>query len=114
MPLVRLSQNELLRLILPAPESIVPYVHVGQIVDVNVTALHRTFTGKVTRFADKIQMSTRTMNTEVNVPNSNLTLVPGMYAEVTLVLLEHPLALTVPLDAVDGMGGASPRVFRVG
>ena len=71
---------------LPVPITAVPQVHVGQTVDVNVLTLDSTFPGKVTRFANDIQTSTRTMNTEVDVPNPKLTIVPGMYAEVRLHL----------------------------
>ena len=69
MPLVRLSQNGLLRLILPVPESAVPGVHVGQQVEVTVPSLNRIFPGKVARFAEKVQTATRTMETEVDVHN---------------------------------------------
>lgn len=112
MPVVRLSQNNLLRLILPVPESAVPSIHDGETVDVNVSALHRTFPGRVTRFADEVQKTTRTMDTEVDVPNPDLVLVPGMYADVTLCLQRSNNALTVPLDAVDETAG-SPEVFSV-
>ena len=71
MPVVRLSQNGLLRLHLPVPESAVPHVHLGEPVDVRVSALDRTFPGRVARFADKVDQSTRTMETEVDVPNPN-------------------------------------------
>ena len=101
MPVVRLSQNTLLRLILPVPESAVPTVHVGQPVDVRVPTLNRTFPGKVARFAGKLQLSTRTMDTEVDVPNSNLLLVPGMFAEVDLITNRHNDVLSVPVSAVD-------------
>jgi RND family efflux transporter MFP subunit len=112
MPVIRLSENNLLRLILPVPESAVPRVHNGEQVDVTVSALHRTFPGRVTRFADEVQKSTRTMDTEVDVPNPNLTLVPGMYADVKLCLQQSNNALTVPLDAIDDSSG-SPQVFAV-
>jgi RND family efflux transporter MFP subunit len=112
MPVVQLSQNNLLRLILPVPESAVSRVHVGETVDVRVSSLGRTFPGTVARFADKIQPATRTMDTEVDVPNPSLTLIPGMYAEVNLRVEEHNNALSVPLDAVD-RSGASPRVYAV-
>ena len=107
MPVVRLSQNNLLRLIVPVPESAVPNIHTGGSVEVNVPVLHRTFPGRVTRFADKIQMSTRTMDTEIDVPNPGLILVPGMYAEVNLQIEGRSNALAVPLDAVDGAGDAA-------
>lgn len=112
MPVVQLSQNSLLRLILPVPESAVSRVHVGQTVDVRVSSLGRTFPGRVARFAEKIQPSTRTMDTEVDVPNPTLTLIPGMYAEVDLRVEERDNALSVTLDAVD-RSGSSPRVYTV-
>jgi RND family efflux transporter MFP subunit len=112
MPVVQLSQNNLLRLILPVPESAASSVHIGQSVDVKVPSLGRTFPGRVARFAEKIQESTRTMDTEVDIPNPGLTLIPGMYAEVILRIGDRPNALAVPLDAVD-RSGASPRVFVV-
>src|ERR1051326_6601454 len=82
MPIVQLSQNNLLRLILPVPESAVPRVHIGEAVDVRVSSLGTTFPGRVARFAGKIQEPTRTMDTEVDVPNPSRTVIPGMYAEV--------------------------------
>ena len=101
MPVVRLSENSLLRLILPVPESAVPLVRVGQELTVRVPTLNRTFPGKVARFSDRVQLSTRTMETEVDVPNQGFTLIPGMYAEVDLTTESLNHALTVPVAAVD-------------
>jgi RND family efflux transporter MFP subunit len=112
MPIVQLSQNNLLRLILPVPESGVSHVHVGEAVDVRVTSLGRAFPGRVARFAEKIQPSTRTMDTEVDVPNPTLTLIPGMYAEVNLRTDERHNVLAIPLDAVD-RSGSGARVYTV-
>lgn len=112
MPVVRLSQNSLLRLILPVPESAVPTVHVGQPVEVKVPSLNRTFPGKVVRFADKLNLSTRTMDTEVDVPNPDLVLIPGMYATVNLTLQQRNDALAIPLTAIGG-SDQKPTVFLV-
>jgi RND family efflux transporter MFP subunit len=112
MPVVRVSQNNLLRLILPVPESSVSKVAIGRSVNVRVPTLSRTFTGRVTRFTDSLQLSTRTMDTEVDVPNPSLTLIPGMYAEVDLELQEHKNALALPPDAIDGTG-TNARVFVI-
>lgn len=112
MPLVRLSQNNLLRLILPVPESAVSDVHIGQRVEVQVPTLHRSFPGKVARYADKVKLSTRTMDTEVDVQNPSLVLIPGMYAEVHLQLAARKNVLSVPVAAVDNAGNQT-RVFRV-
>ena len=80
--LCHLSQNDLLRLVIPVPERAVADVPVGQTVAVTVSTLNRTFNGKVARISDQIDTSTRTMYTEVDVPNPSYQLVPGMYASV--------------------------------
>jgi multidrug efflux pump subunit AcrA (membrane-fusion protein) len=105
MPVVRLSENSLLRLILPVPESAVPTVHIGQQVEVRVATLNRSFPGKVARFVDKLSLATRTMDTEVDVPNPSLVLIPGMFAEVDLTLERHPSVVSIPVMAVDRDAG---------
>jgi RND family efflux transporter MFP subunit len=100
MPVVRLSQNDLLRLVIPVPESAVPRIHLGGSVQVRVQSLGKTFQGTVSRFADKVDTATRTMHTEVDVPNPRLELVPGMYAYVSVVLDQQPNALAVPVQAL--------------
>ena len=112
MPLVKLSQNDLLRLLIPVPESIVPLIHVGSPVEVEVGVLHRTFAGKVARFADKLDLATRTMQTEVDVPNPNYELVPGMYANASIILDQARGALAVPVQALNRLEG-KVTVFRV-
>ena len=101
MPVVRLSENDRLRLVIPVPESAVTRIHTGAPVAVAVQALHKTVNGKVARFADQLDTETRTMRVEVDVPNANLDLVPGMYADATLVLDASRGALVAPVQAVD-------------
>jgi RND family efflux transporter MFP subunit len=113
MPVVTLAQNDRLRLTLPIPVNAVADVRDGQTVDVEIASLHRTLQGKVSRTADSIQMATRTMNTEVDVPNPDGSLVPGMYAVVHLHLVNRPAALSVPLDAVDGLGTSVQQAYMV-
>ena len=104
MPLVKVSQNNVLRLMLPVPEENVSSIHNGQHVTVNVPALHRTIDGTVTRFTQNVQMSTRTMTAEVDVKNPKFTLFPGMYAQVTLGTADARDAAAVPPGALDGTG----------
>ena len=104
MPLVKLSQDEKFRLVIPVPESDVRYIHVGDPLEVRIPSLSRTFPGKVARFSPDVKADTRTMHTEVDVPNPNRVLIEGMYAEVTLRLERKGAALTVPLQAVDHQG----------
>ena len=113
MPVITLAQNDTLRLTLPVPVNAVADVHDGQTVEVIVSSLGRTLQGKVSRSSDAVQMSTRTMTTEVDVPNADGSLVPGMYAEVHLHLANHPAALSVPLDAVDGLGTTVQQTYVV-
>ena len=101
MPLVKLAQDDVLRLIVPVPESAVPTVHLGQQVEVKVPTLGRSFPGQVKRFANQLQLQTRTMDTEVDVPNPGFVLKSGMYAEVNLTLSRHADVLAVPVTAVD-------------
>ncbi len=67
--LCRLSQNDLLRLVIPVPERAVSNIQIGETVAVNVSGMDRTFEGKIIRFSDQIDTTTRTMHTEVDVPN---------------------------------------------
>jgi len=112
MPLVKLSQDDLFRLVIPVPESDVRYIHVGDPVEVRIPSLNRSFPGKVARFSVDVKADTRTMHTEVDVPNPNHVLVEGMYAEATLRLEHKDAALAVPLQAVDHQS-AQNRVIVV-
>ena len=112
MPVVRISENRLLRLMLPVPESAVPRIHLGEQVEVRVPALTRSFIGKVARFTDKLSTQTRTMDTEVDVQNPSLLLIPGMYAEVNLQLDSRSNVLSIPVSAVD-LNSTNPQVYKV-
>jgi RND family efflux transporter MFP subunit len=104
IPLVRLSEDDLFRLVIPVPESSVRFIQIGDAVDVRVTSLNRTFPGKVARFSFDVQEDTRTMHTEVDVPNPDRVLMPGMYAEATLGLETKENVLSVPLEALNQEG----------
>jgi RND family efflux transporter MFP subunit len=100
MPVVELSQDDLLRLVVPVPESVVPSVRIGTPVEVRVPTLGRSYQGKVSRFTGRVEPATRTMETEVDVANRTLELKPGMYAYVTLSLDRRNNAVAVPLQAI--------------
>jgi len=112
MPVVRLSQNNRLRLVIPVPESTVALIHVGTPVDLNVQALHKTFAGKVARFSERLDSDTRTMRVEVDVENPALELVPGMYATASIVLDSASDAVIVPVEALDH-SEIKPQVFVI-
>jgi RND family efflux transporter MFP subunit len=98
--LCRLSQNDLLRLVIPVPERAVPDLRVGETISVKVSSLGKTLSGKIVRFSDQIDTQTRTMHTEVEVPNANYQLVPGMYASVEIPLRKAANVLAVPTQVV--------------
>jgi len=112
LSLVKLSQNGLLRLAIPVPETDVPGVRLGKKVSVEVSALNKTFEGTVARFADKVDSATRTMTTEVDVPNPNLEIVPGMYAYVSFPVMERKNTLVVPIQAVS-LEGNKTVAYRI-
>lgn len=99
--LVRVSDNYLLRLDFPVTVDYVQYIQTNAPVEVRVDSLGgKSFTGRITRFTDDVNDSTRTMITEIEVPNPDLELVPGMYATAILKVEQRPHALAIPIQAV--------------
>jgi RND family efflux transporter MFP subunit len=111
MPLVSFAQLDVLRLEFPVPESDVAAVREGDEVEVNVPSLNRKFTGTIARFAHTVDKATRTMLTEVDVPNSDGLYTPGMYATVRLMLSQKKDVLAVPIQSV--AAGDKPTVMIV-
>jgi RND family efflux transporter MFP subunit len=101
---VTVAQVDLLRLRIPVPESLAAKVRIGDSADVRVQATGEHFTGKVTRFTDALDPSTRTMQVEIDVPNPNFRLQPGMYADVTLLANSRSNTLTIPVEAIERNG----------
>jgi RND family efflux transporter MFP subunit len=100
IPVVRLAQTAVLRLVLPVPESVAANIRVGEPMTVHVQALNSDFPGKVARFADALNEQTRTMETEIDVQNAQNKLLPGMYAEAKIALDQQKNALNIPVEAV--------------
>ena len=100
LPIVRLSQSGFLRLRMPIPEADVQFVHVGDQMQVRVDAIGRSFTGKIVRFTRDVNFETRTMETEVDVENSDLSIAPGMYANTQMRLAHADGVTTIPVEAL--------------
>lgn len=101
MPLVRVSDNMLLRLDFPVSVDYVHGIRLDEPVRVRVDSLDgRVLTGKIARFSDEVDDSTRTMIAEMEVPNSSLELVPGMYANVVLKVDQRSRVLAIPVEAL--------------
>ena len=104
LPIVKLSEDDLFRLVIPVPESYVRFIRVGDPVDVRVPSLNHTFAGKVARFSVDVREDTRTMHTEVDVRNRDHALVPGLYAEADLTLEHKEDIPSIPLQALNHEG----------
>ena len=100
LPVVTVAQINVLRLRIPVPESIAAIVKIGDSADVHVQATGEHFTGKIARFTDSLDTSTRTMQVEIDVPNPTYHLQPGMYANVQLSADSRPNILAVPIEAI--------------
>ncbi len=111
MPVVQLSQVDHLRLVLPVPESVVPRIRTDTPVEVRVESLKRVFQGRISRFSGKLDSSTRTMETEVDLVNPDSVIKPGMFGYATLVLEQRQDVLTIPVQALSGR--SSPATVLV-
>jgi RND family efflux transporter MFP subunit len=104
MPVVRLAQISVLRLVLQIPESVASQIHVGGSIKVHVQALNQDYEGKVSRFADSLDQQTRTMETELDFQNADGKLIPGMFCETFFVHDKKQNVLTIPIEAVNRNG----------
>jgi RND family efflux transporter MFP subunit len=110
--LVRVSDNYRLRLDFPVTVDYVQDIKLGDPVEVKVDSLNgKMLTGKISRFSQDVDDNTRTMMTEIEIPNPNLELMPGMYATVILKVEKHAGVLVIPTEAV--FGEKSSTVFVV-
>ncbi len=99
--LFRIAQNNVLRIFVNVPQSDFSSFDVGMPAQITVTELPgRSFPGKVARLSGALDTNTRTLLTEVEVPNSQGTLLPGMYAQVRFSITRTQPSVLVPGDAI--------------
>jgi RND family efflux transporter MFP subunit len=111
-PVVKLAQTDILRLRLPVPAALAGYVRIGDPAKIRIEGTGQQLTGKVARTTGELDLSTRTLQVEIDLNNANHSLSPGMYADVTLNIQRAGNGLTVPVQAVDQSGG-SPFAYVV-
>lgn len=101
VPLFVLVQADSLRLFLEVPEADAVLVEPGRKAAVTVPALGaQAFAGTITRTGWALQSGTRTVKCEIDIPNTDGKLRPGMYAHVELVVGERAEALVIPKSAL--------------
>ncbi len=99
--LFHMANTDKLRLFVPVPEVYTSEVHAGSHVVVTSDAVpNAKFTGTIVRDSDAIDLSSRTLNVEVDVPNSDHKLLPGQYAFVHLPIPPAASSMTLPSGAL--------------
>jgi RND family efflux transporter MFP subunit len=102
-----------LRVFVNVPQSEIAGIHPGLACGIEVEQLRgKTFSGKVTRTANALDSASRTLLTEVQVPNPNGALLPGMYATAHFSIRRTNPPLTIPSAAFRNTG-AGPVVALV-
>ncbi len=101
MPLFTIAQIDKVRVRIAVPENDAPWANIDDTVAMRFRTLKgRTFDGTISRVTRSLDQSTRTMLLEVDLPNPDRVLMPGMYGEATVILEETPDALVLPAGAV--------------
>ena len=98
---VEVPERDIARVAVGAPVSITADPYQGQ-----------TFAGKVVRVVHSLDPRTRTMGVEVDIPNADLRLKPGMFARAEVLVDTRKGALTIPVEALR-VGEARPSVMAV-
>jgi membrane fusion protein (multidrug efflux system) len=100
-PLVSLVHTETLKVIANVLEKDIPLLKLGMKAKVRVESYPgKVFEGRVEKINSALDLSTRTLQAEIYIPNSDRSLKPGMFANVELALLEKPQTLVIPREAV--------------
>ncbi len=95
--LYRLAQTDRLRILINVPQIHIPAIAIGDAAAVTVDALRQSrFEGRIARTANALDPATRTLLTEIHVPNTGNVLMPGMYAHVTLSKAKTAPGVTIP------------------
>jgi membrane fusion protein (multidrug efflux system) len=105
-PLVNLVHTETLKIVANVLEKDIPLLKPGMKAKVQVDSYPgRVFEGRVEKINSALDLSTRTLQAEIYILNSDRSLKPGMFANVEVVLLEKPQTLVIPREAVIEAGG---------
>ncbi|HTU60596.1 MAG TPA: efflux RND transporter periplasmic adaptor subunit, partial [Polyangiales bacterium] len=121
-PLFEVAATDPVRVFVEVPQDVAPSVRTGRKATVHVREFpEREFAGTISFAAGVLNQETRTMRTEVRVPNADGTLIAGMYAEVSLELsaphVVYELPATAMITATEGLRvatvGADQRVHFI-
>lgn len=101
LPIYRITNRQQIRAFIDVPQSLAPGIAVGGTVDFTVKELPaRTFTAQIVRASPALDPVTRTRLVEARIPNDDHALLPGMFAEASLVLPRSGNSAMVPGEAI--------------
>ncbi len=99
--LFRVSQTDTMRVYVNVPQSLVAAIHVGQAASVSLSGqTHRSYAGRVARTSDALDPSTRTLLVEVDVANTDHSLLGGSFVQVSLATSGMQPAIVIPANAL--------------
>jgi RND family efflux transporter MFP subunit len=99
--LFTLMDIDQMKIMINVLEKNIPLIKPGKKAMITVDAFPgRTFEGTVTRLSEAVDLATRTMAVEIDIPNADHTLKAGMFANVVLLIDQHPDAITVPTQVL--------------
>lgn len=100
-PMFRMAQIDTVRIIVDVPQHNAPSIKVGQQAEVTLQEFPgRKFLGRISRTANSLSANTRTLPTEVQVPNPDGSLMPNMFANVNLIGAQTTSTILIPGDAL--------------
>ena len=112
-PLYRMTKNDPIRIFVEAPQSVAASMKVGTPAHISVGNLQgRSFDGTITRTANAVDTTARTLRVEVDLPNPDGALVPGSYVQAAFSLHTQGVSQVPAAALVFGVSG--PKVAIVG
>jgi membrane fusion protein (multidrug efflux system) len=100
-PLYRVAATDPARVFVQVPQDVAPSLRADVKAVVTVREYPgRTFEGRISRTAGELDAATRTMNTEIRIPNADAALIPGMYAQVAITLPVPHRVFELPATAL--------------
>lgn len=99
--LLRLARTDTLRVFVYVPQSFFQTVHVGDNADILVSEMpNDVFKATIVRIAGGLDPQSRTLQTEIHIPNKDGKLLPGIYAQVRLMSGRVSVPAIVPANTI--------------
>ncbi len=100
-PLVSLVHTETLRIVANVLEKDIPLLRAGMSAKIRTESYpEKVFDGRVEKVNSALDLTTRTLQVEIYIPNRDRVLKPGMFSSVEIALLTKPRTLVIPREAI--------------